>query len=128
MNPKAAIKSLQHVPGADVLRFMTELQRAVADNRQFVLDRMRIESARDICLKELEERYATYRLIFDHLFAERKEAIAGYFRLIDESRSTGDRELLLKAMHGLSEIVTSSPFRDLDKLRNVLAGDGVIEV
>lgn len=55
--------------------------------------------------------YATKELI-ERTFGERHEALSKYYNALDHALVSGDRDLIVAAMHQISSIVTSSPLAD----------------
>lgn len=55
--------------------------------------------------------YATKELI-ERTFGERHEALSKYYNALDHALASGDRDLIVAAMHQISSIVTSSPLAD----------------
>lgn len=132
---KGSSKALQKVsevsdiiPSADVLNTFKELTSAYKEAKITEREIAKIEAQRDIVLTEIEKRYELYHKVFDHVFAERKTAIAKSFELIDKGIQEGDKEIISIGMQGLSTVVSSSPFANVDQLSKMIEGNNVIEI
>jgi hypothetical protein len=120
--------SFAQLPVVQVVSFLSQLRELAKDLSADATERQRLEAAREACLAEIEGRYATYRRVFEHIFAERRRVIDACFQVIDAGRASGDREMILGAMRELGALIQTSPFRDLETIRAVLEGDHVIEI
>ncbi len=119
---------LDQVPWTSLAALFSQVQETVQKLSDNEVEITRIDAAREICLAEIENRFDLYRKAFDHIFAERRAVIDGYFTAIDQGRTSGDRDMVVQAMAGLAHLVESSPFRDLDRVRSMLDGNDVIEI
>jgi hypothetical protein len=78
------------------------------------------DSMKEVMISELTGKYSFYEFFFSKIFSERQEIIKKDFTIIDEGMKRNDRELIVAGITGLSQIVASSPFTDLEKLRRML--------
>ena len=116
------------IPTEDVLAFLTAIIEARREELRSREEMERVAAARQVALAQIRSKHALYRLVFDRIFDERREAIAKHFAIIDRSVATGDARLLLGALNGLGEIVAASPFTDLKRLAATLENDVPIEI
>jgi len=65
-------------------------------------------------------KYNFYEFFFSKIFSERQETIKKDFEIIDEGMKRNDKELISAGLAGLSQVVASSPFTDMEKLRRML--------
>ena len=84
-------------------------------------------AVKDVVLAEITNRYQLYRTVFDRIFDERKEAIDRHFDIIDRGIAGGDKQLILAGLEGLSRIVSSSPFANIQELSKLLESGKKIE-
>ena len=67
---------------------------------------------------KITETIAKYKSCQDFLsftFGERDKALSKHYDLLDKAVETGDKDLIIAALSGISGIVTSSPLSDFDK-------------
>lgn len=127
-----AIKKLDQVseiiPSPDVLDFFNKLTDAYKEAKITEREVAKIQAQKEVLLKEIEKKYDLYYTIFDRIFDERKEAIHKSFEIIDKGLNQGDKDLISVGMQGLSKVVSSSPFANLDQLSRMIEGNKVIEI
>ena len=78
------------------------------------------DAMKEVMLREITGKYSFYEFFFSRVFAERQEAIKKDFQIIDEGMKKNNRDLINTGISGLSQIVASSPFTDLEKLKKLL--------
>ncbi|WP_312756073.1 hypothetical protein [Rummeliibacillus suwonensis] len=116
------------IPATDVLDFFNRLQETYEIHRQTEVEIRKIEAQRDVIITEITQRYELYHKVFDSIFDERKLAISKSFEVIDQGLKNNDRELVNTGMQGLSKVVSSSPFANVDQLAKMIQGDKIIEI
>ena len=79
-------------------------------------------------LTEITKRYELYQSVFDHIFDERKQAIDRHFDIIDRGIAANDKDLIIQGLKGLSTIVSSSPFANLQELSELLESGRKVEI
>ena len=77
-------------------------------------------SAKDVMIQEITGKYKFYEFFFSKVFSERGEAIKKDFEIIDQGIKDNNRDLINAGVSGLSQVVTSSPFKDMEKLKKLL--------
>jgi len=88
----------------------------------------RIAAVKDVVLAEITNRYQLYRAVFDRIFDERKEAIDRHFDIIDRGIAASDKQLITAGLEGLSRIVSSSPFANIQELSKLLESGKKVEI
>ena len=116
------------MPAADALSFFNSLTEAYREEQSLRRDLAKIEAMKDVVLTEITKRYDLYHQVFDRIFDERKGAIDRHFDIIDRGIATNDKELIIHGLQGLSTIVSSSPFANLQELSNLLESGRKIEI
>jgi hypothetical protein len=81
-----------------------------------------------LLIAEVTRRYELYEAVFDKIFAERKGAVDRYFALVDRGIKTDNKELILSGLQGVSAIVCSSPFTNIQELAKLMESGQRIEV
>ena len=119
---------MSNLPYGDIASFMSQLSELATKLSADATERQRVEAAREVLITEIENKYGTYRLIFGHIFAERRAVIDACFQVIDEGRARGDRGMVLSAMMDLGKLVQTSPLPDFEKVRSMLEGADVFEI
>ena len=77
-------------------------------------------SVKDVMIQEITGRYKFYEFFFSKVFAERSEALRKDFEIIDQGIKENNRELINAGVSGLSQVVSSSPFTDMDNLKKMI--------
>jgi len=119
---------LEVIPAADVLELVKTLGDAYAESQVTEREIARISAQKEILLKEIDQKYELYHKVFDKLFSERKVAVDKSFEIIDKGLEADDKELISMGLKSLSQIVSSSPFSDVDKLSKMLEGNQTITI
>lgn len=127
-----ALKKLEQVsdivPSTDVLNFFNKITDSYKEAKVTEREIAKIQAQKEILLTEIEKRYELYHKVFDHIFDERKVAIAKSFEIIDKGLNEGDKDLISIGMQGLSKVVSSSPFANIEQLSKMIEGKKVIEI
>jgi biopolymer transport protein ExbB/TolQ len=116
------------MPAADALSFFNSLMEVYREEQNLRRDLAKIEAMRDVVLTEITKRYELYHGVFDRIFDERKEAIDRHFDIIDRGIAANDKELIIQGLQGLSTIVSSSPFANLQELSKLLESGRKVEI
>ena|SRR5947209_1168010 len=122
------IELAKYMPAADVFSFFTNLLEAHKDQQATQREIARIAAVKDVVLAEITNRYQLYRTVFDRVFDERKEAIDRHFDIIDRGIAASDKHLILAGLEGLSRIVSSSPFANIQELSKLLESGKRVEI
>ncbi|MCL2478124.1 MAG: hypothetical protein FWF22_01380 [Treponema sp.] len=106
---------------AEELRSLFEM---LADNhRETEITKREIkkyESMKEVMIQEITGKYKFYEFFFSKIFSERGEAIKKDFEIIDRGMKENNRDLVSDGVRGLSRVVSSSPFSDIEKLRKMI--------
>lgn len=116
------------IPKENALDFFDKLQDSYKTYRITETEIRKIEAQRDILITEITEKYNLYHKVFDNVFEERKMAISKSFEVIDQGLKNNDRELVNIGMQGLSKVVSSSPFANVDQLAKMIQSNKIIEI
>ena len=131
-NKKHALRKLngigKYMPVGDALNFFNGLLEAYREEQSLRRDLAKIQATRDVVLTEITNRYELYHRVFDQVFDERKSAIDRHFEVIDRGIAANDKDLIIHGLQGLSTIVSSSPFANLQELSRLLESGGKIEI
>ena len=131
-NVAGAIKKLEEVssviPTTDVLSFLNNLTEAYKESKITERETARIIAQKEILLSEIDNRYNLYHQIFNQIFDERKVAIAKSFEVIDKGLKEGNNDLVSMGMQGLSKVVSTSPFANVDQLSKMIENKNIIEI
>jgi hypothetical protein len=125
----AKLESVSKImPAADALSFFNSLMEAYREEQNLRRDLAKIEAMRDVVLTEITKRFELYHRVFDRVFDERKQAIDRHFDIIDRGIAANDKELIIQGLQGLSTIVSSSPFANLQELSKLLESGRKVEI
>jgi len=132
MNVNKAIQKLADVkdlmPSQDITNFLTAIIQARKEEAQSRVEMQKVQAAREVALEAIRKKHDLYRLVFDRIFDERRDAIAKHFDIIDRGIASGNQELILGGLKALAQIVAASPFSDLKALAQALEGGEKIEI
>jgi len=116
------------IPTPDVLQFFNLLSEAYKENQITSLESDKLQAQKEVALLQIKSKYNLYHQVFDSIFDERKAAISKSFEIIDRGLELGNNEMVNTGMQGLSKIVSSSPFANMQQLSNALEGRNIIEI
>ena len=114
------LKNAGPIPPEEIPRLFEMLLECNRETEMTKREIKKFESMKDVMISEITGKYNFYEFFFSKIFAEREEAIKKDFQIIDEGMRRNSRELISTGLSGLSQVVASSPFTDVDKLRRML--------
>ena len=114
------LKNSSSIPAEEIPRLFEMLLESRKESEMTKREMKRYDSMKEVMIQEITGKYSFYEFFFSKIFEERKETIKKDFEIIDEGMKRNDRDLIATGIAGLSQIVASSPFTDLDKLRRML--------
>lgn len=121
-------KVTEIIPSADVLSFFDNLLEAYKEHQVTKRDIARVNAQKDILLLNIKEKYALYHKVFDRIFEERQQSIDKFFEVIDKGIRDNDKDLLSSGLYSLSKLVSTSPFANINDLRQSMDGNKIIEI
>ncbi len=123
----SSIKELS-LPTADVFRFVTDFIETSKEIAKTKRDIAKVEAQERLLAQEITQKYDFYYYVFDKIFAERRAGILKSFQIIDKGMSENNASIITEGLRSLSQIVSSSPFTNIDSLRNALESGKGLEV
>ena len=114
------LKSASPIPPEEFPRLFEMLLECKKESEMTKREIKRYDAMKEVMIQEITGKYIFYESLFSKIFAERQETIKKDFEIIDEGMKRNDRELIAVGITGLSQLVASSPFEDLEKLRRLL--------
>jgi hypothetical protein len=114
------LKNAAPIPAEEIPRLFELLLETRKESEHTKREIKRYDSMKEAMIQEITGKYSFYEFFFSHLFAERQEAIKKDFEIIDKGMKENNRDLIQTGVSGLSQVVASSPFSDLDKLRRMI--------
>jgi len=123
MSDKQISKALKHsspIPAEELPRLFEMLLECKKEKEVTKRETKRYDSMKEIMIEEITGKYKFYETLFERIFDERQETLKKDFQIIDEGMRRNDRELIALGVSGLSQIVNTNPFADMDKLRRLL--------
>jgi len=114
------LKNAGSIPAEDIPRLFEMLLECRKESEMTKREIKRYDSMKEVMIQEITGKYSFYEFFFSKVFAEREETIKKDFQIIDEGMKRNDRELISTGIAGLSQVVASSPFTDIEKLRHML--------
>ena len=115
-----ALEKAGPIPREEIPRLFEMLLECRKESEKTKRTSKKYDSIKEVMIQEITGKYDFYEFLFSKIFAEREEALKKDFQIIDEGMKRNDRELVSAGVSGLSQIIASSPFTDLDKLRRLL--------
>jgi len=114
------LKGSAPIPQAEIPRLFDMLVECRKETEITRREEKKYEAMKDVMIREITGKYSFYEFLFSRIFAERAEAIKKDFQIIDEGMKKNNRELIKAGISGLSQIVATSPFTDMEKLKRML--------
>ena len=115
-----ALKDAGSIPPEEIPRLFEMLLECKKESELTKREIKRYDSMKELMIQEITGKYRFYEFFFSRVFAERQEAIKKDFQVIDEGMKRNDRELISAGLAGLSQLVNSSPIKELEKLQPLL--------
>jgi len=114
------LKNSSSIPAEEIPRLFEMLLECRKESEMTKREMKRYDSMKEVMIQEITGKYSFYEFFFSKIFEERQDTIKKDFEIIDEGMKRNDRELIAAGIAGLSQVVASSPFTDLEKLRRML--------
>jgi hypothetical protein len=86
------------------------------------------EETKNILVAEMNLHYQLIHDAMNRVFSERKETIDKFFGIIETGIKEKNDQYVLAGLKGVSEIVSTSPFSNLETLGNLLNSGKKIEI
>ena len=115
-----ALKNAGPIPAEEIPRFFEMLLECQKESEMTKREIKKYEAMKEVMIQEITGKYSFYEFFFSKIFVEREEAIKKDFQIIDEGMKKNNRDLISMGISGLSQIVASSPFTDVEKLKKML--------
>ena len=112
----------------DPTSFFKNLIEVYKEGKKTDLEIEQLRLKKELLLMEMEKRHELYNKIFTEIFVERRRAIQKYFEIIDRGLAENNRELISMGLSHLSQVVTTSPFSDINSLSKKLESNEIIEI
>ena len=110
------------IPGEDIKRLFELMAETRKESELTKREIKKYESMKEVMIQEITGKYKFYEFFFSKVFEERGEAIKKDFEIIDKGMKENNRDLISAGVSGLSQVVASSPFTDIDKLKKMIEG------
>ena len=112
----------------DQTSFFKTLMEVYKEGKKTDLEIEQLRMRKEILLAEMEKKHDLYNKIFTEIFVERRMAIQKYFEIIESGLAENNRELISIGLSHLSQVVTTSPFSDINSLSKKLESNEIIEI
>jgi hypothetical protein len=119
---------LSKMPSKDILDFFRTLSDAYKESQITKREIEKIHAIRDVLITQIKSKEKTLNKICDLIFEERKNSINEIFSVIHKGIDSGNDAIITKGLESLATIVSSSPFKDINVLSNLLENQGKIEM
>ncbi|MDR0511804.1 MAG: hypothetical protein LBG93_01700 [Treponema sp.] len=114
------LKNNVTIPENQIKRLFDLLRDCKKETEITQREAKKYDAIKETMMAEISSKYAFYEFLFSKIFAERSEAIKKDFEIIDQGLKQKNRSLVADGVTGLSQIVSSSPIQDIEKLRRLL--------
>ena len=114
------LKNTTPIPVSEIPRLFEMLVECRKEKEITARELKKYDSMKEVMINEITGKYSFYEFLFSRIFAERQEVIKKDFEIIDQGMKRNNRDMIAAGLGGLSQVVASSPFTDLDKLRRML--------
>jgi len=114
------LKNNVTIPENQIKRLFDLLRDCKKETEITQREAKKYDAIKETMMAEISSKYAFYDFLFSKIFAERSEAIKKDFEIIDQGLKQKNRSLVADGVTGLSQIVSSSPIQDIEKLRRLL--------
>lgn len=102
----------------DIVQAWTEYKNIAEEEKT---KRCEIEACKEVALAEIKTKRDFLIGYLEHSFDERAKNFQSFFEVVDQAMSSGDNQQLSLALHAITELAKSSPFKDLADLSAVKA-------
>jgi len=114
------LKNTSSIPREEIPKLFEMLLECKKESETTKREMQKLDSMKDVMIREITGKYAFYEFLFSKIFSERQEVIKKDFEIIDEGMKRNNRDLISAGVAGLSQVVASSPFTDMEKLKRML--------
>ena len=114
------LKNAAPIPAEEIPRLFEMLLEVKKESELTKRELKKYDSMKEVMIQEITGKYNFYEFFFSKIFAERTEAIKKDFEIIDQGMKQNNRDLIFAGVSGLSQVVASSPFTDMEKLKRLL--------
>ena len=119
-NISEILKTAAPIPSEEIPRLFEMLLECKRESEITKREMKKYDSIKEVMISEITGKYSFYEFFFSRIFAERAEVIKKDFEIIDQGMKQNNRDLIATGVSGLSQVVASSPFADLEKLRRMI--------
>ena len=116
------LKNSSSIPPEEIHRLFQMLLENKKESEFSRREMKKYDSVKEVMIREITGKYSFYEFFFSKVFAERAEVIKKDFEIIDQGMKQNNRDLIDAGLSGLSRVVATSPYADLEKLRRALSG------
>ena len=114
------LRNAAPIPAEEIPRLFEMLVECQKESEKTKRQIKKYDSMKEVMIQEITGKYAFYEFFFSKIFTERQEAIKKDFDIIDQGMKQNNRDMIATGVAGLSQVVTSSPFSDMNKLKLLL--------
>jgi NADPH-dependent curcumin reductase CurA len=80
----------------------------------------RIKAQLEVIKSEIDHRYDLYNNSLTEMFGERRSNIDRIFDVIEKGMEKNDTEIVLGGLRAVSDLVSTSPFKDMESLGRLI--------
>ena len=88
----------------------------------------RIKAQLEVIKSELDYRYDFYNSSMASIFGERRSNIDRIFAVIEKGMEKNDTEIVLGGLRAVSDLVSTSPFKDMESLGRLINSGKTIDL
>ena len=132
MKNEVGLKKFQEVikiiPAADILSFVNNLTDGYREYKTTEKEIALIDAKKELCILEIKEKYNLLHEVFNKIFDQRSQSIDKFFEVIDKGLKENDKDLVSIGLKSLCDVVTQSPFSNLEALKELMGSNNIIEI
>lgn len=120
--------SLMAAKGGTIIQHVTMINDFLKEYNRSKEEIARINGQLDLLQKEIEYRYKLYGNTLDQIFDERRKNFNAIFSNIELTIKNGQSDVVISALGVIENLATTSPLKDLESFRKLIADGRTIEI
>ncbi len=114
--------------GGTIIQHVTMINDFLKEYNRSKEEIARINGQLDLLQKEIEYRYKLYGNTLDQIFDERRKNFNAIFSNIELAIKNGQSDVVISALGVIENLATTSPLKDLESFRKLIADGRTIEI
>jgi len=111
-----------------ILDFFEKLTDTYREYKTTEVELEKINAQKEILIEVIKRKYDLLQNIFNEIFKEREESINKIFEMLDKGIEEDNKEIISVGLAGLSQLVSSSPFANIENFAKAINSNQIIEI